>query len=97
VTSRLTLYHKSDPTKSVNLADVDDAICHHFGVTPDHKDWFFYWYFKLGNLLSQGRTLSEIVSIVRNDLDHQPDSDRLPKLLAIADFLADNYTTRDRH
>lgn len=72
----LTPINGTEPTK---LADIDDAMCKHFGVTPDDDSFYRHWVDIEGFALAVGR-------------DWQWMRDNFPDRLDIINWLEANYT-----
>lgn len=73
------LFPKGSDTPA-RLADVDEAMCAHFGVTPDPVRYYQGWYDIEGLMMALGR-----------DWDYMRAN--FPDRAAIIDWLAANYTS----
>ena len=77
----VAFYYKSDGTKA-DWFDLDKAICHHMDIPCKEDEWCESWYGTIALLASLGKTLPQIVDMMKDST-----------LYPIAVFLSDNYTT----
>lgn len=79
------LLHKltGDPVK---FAELDDAICNHFGVTPDPKLYYRGWYDFIGEAVAFGKPMGsdELTAHVAKFA---------PGLLPTLAYIAERYTS----
>ena len=68
-----------EPSK---FEDVDDAICEHFGVTPDPDTYYQDWYDVIGLALAMGYDWDGIRRVLKSSTE----------ILKIVDFLEEHYS-----
>ena len=71
-------FYKKGSNEPEKLSAVDNAICAHFGVEPDPKLWYQYWFDTVGFFLACGKDYDWIVR-------------EYPERQALCKFLAENY------
>lgn len=71
---------KKGETEPSRFIDIDEALCAHFGITPDPVKYYRAWYDIEGLGLAMGMTWDKMRKINPDRTD-------------IIDWLEDNYTT----
>lgn len=70
--------------------EVDEAICAHFGVRPDPKDYYKFWFTAIALPMAIGLRDEDL----RDQLRAGFKADRLYELTEILEFIEDNYTIK---
>lgn len=81
----LQLFPKGSNTPA-RFGQIDDAMCAHFGVTPDPNQYYRFWYDIEGFGLATGHSFDDMRA---RDEDAPPEESRR----TIIDWLDEHYTS----
>ena len=88
-----SLTRKSDLNAGpVDLQEIDDEVCVHFGVVSDPNDYYLNWIETIGLMLALGKTLEQVVNDCHELMAEYPDSRSYYKRKAeIAEYLDQQF------
>lgn len=91
-----TLSLKSEPSKPVLFAKIDEEICSHMGAEVHPTNWYIGWYDYIGFMLAVGKSFDEINGLIVECIEDSKTPEghaHWSKMQQVNHFLAERYVS----